>query len=165
MRNWLCVVAVLGLGACAASLEKVAIESQQTTVDGIGIVSNHPDVINTYIQPVGNQSVICLEPDPDYSSAFQGGFSVGATAGGDSGNISGSQGETVVTAGGLSPLVLLAREMLYRACELSMNTNASPEQQIAIYQTFLKSIETISQAATGTGTQPTQPNPSTPSQQ
>ncbi len=165
MKSMACVMLVLLLSACASSMEKISIKAEETTVSGINIVSNHPDIINTYVQPIGNQSVICLEPDPDFTSAYSGSFSLGANMGGNSSTISASDGETAVTAGGLSPMVLIARELLYRACELSMNTNATPDQQIAIYQTFLKTIETISTSSLGTGTQATQPTQSSSTQQ
>lgn len=165
MKKMACMMLMMLLTACATSFEKIPIKSEQITVSGINIVSNHPDIINTYVQPIDNQTVICLEPDPDFTSTFNGSFSLGANVGTNSSTIGDSKGQSAVTAGGLSPMVLIARELLYRACELSMNTNATAEQQIAIYQTFLKTIETISTSNLGTGTQATQPNQTNSPQQ
>ena len=71
-----------------------------------------------------------------------------------------SQG--AMTLGGRNPEVLLAREMLFRACELALNVNADPEQTIEIYKMFLASIEKLadSQATAAASTDAMSSQPS-----
>lgn len=158
MNRIIAIITVLLLQACASSLEKIDVESETQEVLGITVISNHPDVINTYVQPNNNQNMLCLEPDPDIASTFNSSLSLGANIAGNNDTLSGSEGSTAVSTGGLSPVVLITREMLYRACELSMNSNANAEQQLAIYQMFLQSIEKLSAGNLGTGSTPIQPS-------
>ncbi|MFC3193795.1 hypothetical protein ACFODZ_06040 [Marinicella sediminis] len=157
MKHISTLIAILWLNACATSQEKIDVQSEIQEANGITVISNHPDVINSYLQPNGNQHMLCLEPDPDVASTFNGSLSLGANIAGNNDTISGSDGSSAVSTGGLSPMVLIAREMLYRACELSMNSNANAEQQLAIYKMFLDSIEKLSGVDLGTGTTASQP--------
>lgn len=158
MKSTKPLIIFLALQACASSQEKIDVQSEIQEAQGITVISNHPDVINTYLQPNGNQNMLCLEPDPDVASTFNGSLSLGANIAGNNDTISGSDGSSAVSTGGLSPMVLIAREMLYRACELSMNSNANAEQQLEIYKLFLDSIEKLSGVDLGTGTSASQPS-------
>jgi hypothetical protein len=42
---------------------------------------------------------------------------------------------------------------MYRACELSLNTNSNREETLVIYKLFLKSEETITAYHLGSGSQ------------
>jgi|GEM_PF-5523910 len=65
-----------------------------------------------------------------------------------------AQGVGALGLGGRDPLVLLARELLFRVCELTSNINADPELTIETYKYFLKTPETLSQHRFGSGTAP-----------
>lgn len=54
--------------------------------------------------------------------------------------------------GGRSADVLLARELLYRACELATNLRADQELTLKIYDRFLTTLESISKYQTEPGT-------------
>ena len=56
-----------------------------------------------------------------------------------------------MSLGGRNPGVLIAHELLYRACELSLNLNADSALTLKIYERFLQSLELVVKAQTGTG--------------
>ncbi len=152
------IIWVLLLSACASSQQQKAnLNNVITSSHGVSLISNHPEIINTFIKKQNVQSVYCLEPDPDMEADFGSSLSLGTSSGKAKETLSDSENESLVTTGGLSPMVLVVRELMYRACELSMNTNANQQQSIAIYQSFLKTIETMSSVfGNQTGTTPTQ---------
>lgn len=55
-------------------------------------------------------------------------------------------GDQAVALGHPTALVQLARELLFRACELSLNLNADAVETRAIYERFLATLETIAPA-------------------
>jgi hypothetical protein len=54
-----------------------------------------------------------------------------------------SVGERAVPLSHPTALVLLARELLFRACELSLNLDADAEETRDIYERFLATLEAI----------------------
>lgn len=157
MKSTKPLIIFLALQACASSQEKIDVQSEIQEAQGITVISNHPDVINTYLQPNGNRNMLCLEPDPDVASSFNGSLSLGAKIAGNDDTISRSDGSSTISTGGLNPMVLIIREMLYRACELSMNSNANAEEQLEIYKLFLENIDKLSKIGVGTGTSLSKP--------
>ncbi len=145
------------LQGCAVSQEKVDIQAQKASALGVTVISNHPDIINTYVQPNSNQNMLCLGPYPDVVSTFSGSLNLGATVAGNEDKISASDGSNAISTGGLNPMVLMTRELMYRACELSMNSNADTEQQLAIYKIFLNTLENLNTGSSDTGTSASQP--------
>ncbi len=157
MKTLLPVLMILVSG-CATQQQKANLSNVMAESNGISLISNHPEIINTYIKSPNTQSKYCLEPDPDVVASFGSSVSLGASSGQSNDTLSASQSGSAVTTGGLSPMVLVIREFMYRACEMSMNTNATKEETIAIYQNFLKTIETIaSDFSQEAGTAPSQP--------
>ncbi len=152
-------IAFVALTGCATQQEKIDLSNEQATANGITLVSNHPEVINTYIKPQNASSVYCLEPDPDVAASFGGSLSLGGSYGGSNDTLSASDSDSVVTTGGLSPMVLVVRELMYRACELAMNTNANKQETLDIYKQFLSTVEALSGDFSGeTGTAASQPS-------
>ena len=152
LLSWIVLIA-----ACASKQQKADLNNVMVTSQGVSLISNHPEIINTYIKQQDVQSVYCLEPDPDIAVGFGSSLSLNASDENSKATISGSEQESLISTGGLSPMVLVVRELMYRACELSMNTNANQQQSIAIYQNFLKTIETMSTVfGKQLGTAPTQ---------
>ena len=132
------------IAACASKQQKADLSNVMVSSEGVSLISNHPEIINTYIKQQNVQSVYCLEPDPDIAAGFGSSLSLNASDEKSKATLSGSEQESLISTGGLSPMVLVIRELMYRACELSMNTNANQQQSIAIYQNFLNTIENIS---------------------
>ena len=99
---------------------------------------------------------MCLAPGPDYSVTASRGVNVGMGVGLPVGpktqeNLGGDVSRGALSLGGRNPEVLLARELMYRACELSLNLNADQATTLWIYTRFLESIEKIAQSQTGSG--------------
>lgn len=90
----------------------------------------------------------CRAPDPDVTVQSSAGVSLGDGAG-DS--IGFNDGEAAMGLGGRSPDLLITRELMYRACELTSNLNTDKETTIALYERFLKAIIEISKSQTGDG--------------
>ena len=87
---------------------------------------------------------------------------VSSTIGGSSLNVSGLVGEDEKIArtketvesglGGRDPVVLIARELLYRTCETAMNLELNTEQSLDLYKTTLQAIQSIAESHSNDGT-------------
>jgi len=87
----------------------------------------------------------CRAPGPDFTVQASDGGSVGGSfMPGTKDSLGLSSGESALSLGGRSPEVLLARELFYRACELSLNTNANSQQATDIYYHFLDAVVQLS---------------------
>ena len=67
-------------------------------------------------------------------------------------SISDKSSSGAVTLGGRDPTVLITRELMFRACELTLNTNAKPEAAVKIYVDTLKALLKIIKVHKGLGT-------------
>lgn len=103
----------------------------------------------------------CMAPAPDFSrtagSQVMGGL---PTIGGGSIGLGSNTTKGSLDLGGRDPAVLIARELLYRACELATNTNADPATEREIYNRFLAAIIEIAKSRTGPGSAPLATEPS-----
>lgn len=107
----------------------------------------------------------CLSTSPDFTVEASGGISLGGIG---LKSIGENSGQSALGLGGRSPAVLITRELMYRACELTANIQASPKVTIKTYERFLQTIEKALLNQTENGTAPTSTNsntavPTTPS--
>jgi hypothetical protein len=65
-----------------------------------------------------------------------------------------ASGDGAATLGGRSPAVLIAREVMYRTCEFSLNNDMTPAQALSLYQQALSTVQAIAAAENQPGTQP-----------
>ncbi len=93
----------------------------------------------------------CKAPDPDVTVQSNAGLSLSDIAG-DS--IGFKDGEAAMSLGGRNPTLLITRELMYRACELTSNIYSDQEMTIAIYDRFLSAITEISKLNTKNGAPP-----------
>jgi hypothetical protein len=117
---------------------------------GVDVASEPVERRTTYFKNHGSVERYCRAPAPDFTATMSEGVSVGVGLGGR--GVAEDKTRGAIALGGRNPEVLLARELLYRACELSMNINASPAETRAIYERFLQSIETMARYETASGT-------------
>lgn len=104
----------------------------------------------------------CMSPAPDFSrTAGSQVMSALPTMGGGSIGLGSNTSKGALDLGGRDPAVLIARELLYRACELASNTQADPATERAIYDKFLAAIIEIAKTRTGPGSAPLATEPST----
>jgi hypothetical protein len=144
--------AALVLSGCAA-LKPPTTESKIFERDGISMVVVPSNSRETYFSDPKSMERHCRAPSPDVSLTSSEGVSINvpSPAGGGVG-----LGEDTSTGalglGGRSPAVLISRELLYRACELSNNLNLPRDQALKLFQDILAVIVKISTTQTGSGT-------------
>lgn len=123
--------------------EKGDVEIYGTTAGIRGIILRNSKSNLTY----------CAEPQPDSAVNETEGEKIGAT---QDGNDSESEGmsETVTESslGGRSVNVMLTREIFYRTCEFSANSNLSDSDKLALFNASLQAIIKINSQNFGNGT-------------
>ncbi|HEX4943967.1 MAG TPA: hypothetical protein VFV55_06405 [Usitatibacteraceae bacterium] len=111
--------------------------------DGVDVVTTSTARQMVMIKDPGSNERYCRGPDPDSSLTSSGGVTLSLPSSTGSKSVGAQKQEDALSFGGRSPAVLITRELMYRACELSMNINADADKTIAIYQEFVRSIERI----------------------
>ncbi len=109
------------------------------------------DLQNTYFKKGKHGVRLCTEPDPDEAQTFTYGISDTAPKIGDLQLEDATGG---LALGGRNPEVLIARELLFRACELSLNVDANYDQMRSIYTEFLTAVKEIAKYQRGNGSAP-----------
>ena len=99
-----------------------------------------------YKHDLDNDAVqFCAEPLADVSESGSDGVQLSASGSpAFSETLDFSESITEQGLGGRTASVLIVREMLFRACELAMNTDADPKLSLEIFERFLSSIESLS---------------------
>jgi len=143
------------LGACS-QLPGPTMKSHD--LSGSHIYSSGPSLSSFVVEDRNNPRKICADRGADAAFEFsqEGDFSlslvsVGKSDGEKSGVKENSGEEEMV---GRTPAVLIARELLYRTCELSMNYSLTKEEAISLFKGTRDSIEKgwVSEAAKTTVT-------------
>ena len=114
---------------------------QLSSVGAADFLTSTGDLSSTIIL----KNRICLQPSPDaaFSSSRSGGISVlNFGVKNDGLNDSSSGADTEMT--GRTPSVLLARELMYRLCELGNNYTLNKEEMLKSYNKNLEIIKEIS---------------------
>lgn len=140
-------IAVL-MSACAG---KPSVPSAMER-DGVSAISNTADLQMTFIKDLADKDRYCGARASDVADTSSSGASIGGGTLGDTGNIGEGTSQGALSLGGRNPAVLIVREMMYRACELSMNLNTDTNTTIEIYTKFFNAIKDITSNQTGTGT-------------
>jgi hypothetical protein len=147
------LVSIINKLLLAAVFFLVLASCSSTKADKDKIIFNRPggtdiilipdNFVASYITSSVNNERNCLAPAPDVTDSSADSLKLGDAAGDAVGL---TDGETTKGLGDITPNLLLARELLFRACELTSNINADTETSITIYNSFLKSIVDISVA-------------------
>lgn len=152
----------LTLFGCA-SLPETSAGKAETLIDraGIDVIAADAGRHVTYFKEKGATERFCSAPEPDFSRTASNGISVGipTIAGGTSG-VGTSVTQGGLELGGRDPAVLISRELMYRACELSANINADPATELMIYNKFLSILVEVAKLQTGAGSQAVGSEPS-----
>ena len=151
-----CIVLLLAglLSACAPTHSKTTIE----TVEGIRVLAIPEDLDVAYIKAQSGPERLCSPRFGDSAEGFSQaiGLTVGAPGVGTQGTQDGNAVRSI-SLGGRDPAVLMLRELLYRACELSMNLNLDKEETLKVYGKILSSaIEVVRLNAKDPGAPATQ---------
>ncbi len=126
--------------------------------NGIDVISNTSDTQMTFIKQHGNLERYCAARESDVADTSSSGVSFGAGTIGDTANISDGSSQGALSLGGRDPAVLIVRELMYRACELTMNLNTNKDDTINIYMKFMSIMKDIATSQQGNGVNPLKEN-------
>lgn len=165
MQPAVAVVAAVALGGCAA----LAPPPSGTLFErgGVSVLAIPDTVRETYFNDPQSAERHCRAPSADSVVAATDSISLdaptAAAAAASAHAISLGASNSALALGGRNPAVLIARELLYRACELTSNLDLPPDKTLAVYERFLLAIERISEKQTGAGSLPMASAPPPPS--
>jgi hypothetical protein len=148
------LVALLSITAAACATTKTSQgDRSEASIREVTFASASATEQWVVVRPgtAGNASILCMVPFPDALTGRGSQMSVSAGLTNSEG-VSHSSTREAIDLGGRSADVLLARELLYRACELAANVNADRELTLKIYDQFLTVLQSISQYQTEAGT-------------
>lgn len=127
---------VLNFTGCAVKGDLFTKEIKRSGIDLI-VMEEGSKV--AYLKDNKTLEKFCASREIDTTETFNEGLGLGLSTGGVSKeSISGGAGTGAVALGGRSPAVLITREMMFRACELSLNLNLDSEKTIELYKMFLE---------------------------
>lgn len=136
-------LALAVLSGCAG----ITSERKEKLVDrmGIDVVGSPADRLHVIIKDDSSAERLCKGPGPDTATTASAGLNLGMTGAGvpGAGTIGENASRGALDLGGRTPVVLLAREFFYRACELTLNIRPDQATAINIYKMTLDSIERI----------------------
>jgi hypothetical protein len=143
----ICISLVTG----CSSLAPGSSYKQITERDGVDIGLIPASYREVYLSPEGSKERHCRAPAPDFTVQASEQFKL-AIPGINDEELDSGENQSALSLGGRSPLVLISRELLYRACELSSNINADTKTTLSIYQQFLDVLEKIASTQNQQGT-------------
>ena len=119
---------------------------------GVDVVANSAAELTSYIRESKSLDKYCKGPGSDYATFGGAGFSIGGSANNEKGGIGLTDTHGVQSLGGRTSALLVTRELMYRACELSLNTGADEANTVEIYKMFIDAIKDITAMHLDTGT-------------
>ena len=135
-----CLLSTLFLVGCADFSPKSDIEEFPKE----GVLFSSPSVNSTIVQDPKNHRKICMGRGADafFETSESGDFNLSiisvANTGGDEAKETDNAGEEEMM--GRTPAVLLARELFYRACELTNNAQLGSEEAVKVFNSVLKVV-------------------------
>lgn len=144
---------------CATNAFQSALDLQSS--QGIDVITRNPELDAVIVRGSGAQAKSCASPETDAVPVDNFGFSgdVDVTTGGtaeEKGAIGLDGGAGTQTLGGLTPSVLMAREILFRTCEFTVNQDLNQADATELFKAALDKVSTLTTTmVTATGTAPT----------
>ena len=137
------------LCSSCAMLESSAAKSRLIDRPGLDVVLDHSTGVGFVISDPKFKDQVCKTPAPDVLAGVTKSETIslpsvlpGSTSNGAA--ITDSEGYSATNLGGRTPSVLIARDFLYRVCEMTINMQLSPEETVKVYlQTMDKIVEII----------------------
>ncbi len=137
-------------GGCSPLLTP-APETSLIERDGVSVIVEVPSDKTAMIKTHGHMDRFCASRSTDFAEGGSVGVGLGLGYGGAKEETSVSSSVNELALGGRNPAVLIVRELMYRACEMTTNINATAEQTIAVYRNFLEHADTIAATQVGLG--------------
>lgn len=138
------------LSGCSTMAPGTKVE-QLVERNGVDIALIPATYREVYFSPSVSKEKHCRAPDPDFSVQQSDQLNLSLPMNGGE-SIGGGEKQIGLNLGGRTPAVLITRELMYRACELTSNINADNKTTIDIYSAFLEGIKDIVQQSSFTGT-------------
>lgn len=147
MRRSLSLFTIVTAGLLSGCSTSAKLQHSHSLVDS-RLISMPADQIAAFTKQHASSARVCVQTDVDLGKAHSQGF--GASYGNVGVHESGNTAEAVL--GGRSAAVLITRELLYRACELSLNLNMDTQSTLDFYLKALEVVKAIAthQAVSGT---------------
>jgi hypothetical protein len=150
MRPVLYTILVALLSGCAGYSKVEPIS--QTTVGGFDVLTRSPERHLVMFQTPDDIERFCMSPTPDAVGTSSEGVKLGGIVPtGSEESVGEDASRGALSLGGRAPSVLITRELMYRACELSMNIKADPELTLQIYRETVKALTEIIASQHGEG--------------
>ena len=124
----------------------------QTKVGGFDVLTRSPERHLVMFQTPDDIERFCMSPTPDaVGTASEGVKLCTLVPTGSEESVGEDASRGALSLGGRAPSVLITRELMYRACELSMNIKANPELTLEIYRDTVKALTEIIASQHGQG--------------
>lgn len=117
---------------------------------GLDLIVEDASRKTTIIKDKNSVERFCRSPNPDFASGQSSAVSLGLPNGPAVGT---SAGAMIDSLGGRSSVLLITRELMYRACELSLNLDANADLSKEIYWKFLNLVAKAMKSQSGYQTQ------------
>ena len=136
-RKVICIIILLTFYNCVSSksLERNKILHER---QGVDISTTSLDARLTFFSKKTETESMCLAPPPDALLTYSNNLSLGLKTLKNTDNVGDNSSVGSALLAGRAPLVLIFRELMYRACELSLNQKLSKEESIKVYKAFLE---------------------------
>ena len=151
IKIFLSILFVINFTGCISNSTLPINEVKRSGINAI-IMDNSAKV--TYIKEHNHIDRYCASRESDSDKTSSQGIGFGLSTGTTGENIGENSTDGALSLGGRSPTVLITRELMYRACELSMNLNTDTKSTIELYKMFLNSIESITRYEHDIGSKP-----------
>ncbi len=149
--------------SCSSVEDVLRAEQIDLSREGKRIISTTSGKRHTIISDRSGRTVVCTEPPPDAATSADVDVDFSLTLVNLGGQDKGDDDQDVEQdgLGGRSANVLMVRDLLYRTCELFMNSNFTDDQKAGLFREVLRTIERIGPAQVQQGTPPGQRAPVT----
>jgi len=133
-------LSVLLLAGCTEFFEPTPIV---TDLEQEKVISNTASLSHTFVRGEKSSYIACTQPPPD--AAFSQGQAADVSIslinlGGDDEEGEEEESDELEMAG-RTPTVILARELMFRACEFSQNFKLDKKEALALYEKTMAAIE------------------------
>lgn len=126
---------VISLAGCAA--QRAEFVSNYSPAPGLTMHSFTDNLQNAFFKDEGIKTRFCLQPSPDVALSLSDGLTLNSAI---SDGIGLTESADAVSLDGRGDSTLITRELMYRACELSVNSNLNPQDSREVYRNFLNAV-------------------------
>jgi hypothetical protein len=142
MKNYvLMVFAATSLAACGLGSD--TFRSKEHLIAGTDVLALSPEVSTIIFQQKGDPIHVCMSSGAQAVQTKSSALGLGATLGGNNDDLKEGNTTGAEMSAGLSPNVHIARELMYRTCEISSNFDLDKAEAIDLYSNTLKIISEL----------------------